>query len=204
MRTNRLAWSVAATLLLAAPVIAADVEAEPTEPPLGPPVVYEDPAGDVAEGVPDIISCGVSEPFESLVRFELEFTSDPPLSYDLETSTTDELWLVVTSRPDPVMPDDLEYALILHGATLPQAVESGSGLYDTTAEPGKEVFWGVVDVAVDGPKLALSVDRKLIGDPDELAFFAWSGQEGEGEAASSDSCPDEEAGAGTYTLVGGS
>ena len=186
-------------MLLATPAAAADIEAEPTEPPLGPPAVYEDPLGDVTEGAPDLVGCSVSEPFESLVRFELEFAADPPLAYDVETWTTDELWLVVSAQPDPVMPDDAEYALIVHGATLEQVAESGAGLYDTTADPGDEVFWGVVDVAVDGPTLALSVDRKLIGDPDELAFYAWATTEGEDEP---DSCPDEAAGPGRYTLVG--
>ena len=196
-------WVVLAMLPLAWPTVASDKPVEPTEPPLGPPAVFEDAAGDVgAGGGPDFISCAVSEPWESLIRFELEFTTDPPLSYDLETMTTDELWVAVATGSDPVFPDDLVYALIVHGATLPQALDSGPGLYDATASEGDEVFWGVVDVALDGPKLTLTVDRKLLGDPDELAFVAWAGSEGEDGSGGHDSCPDEEAGPGEYQLVG--
>ena len=198
MRTVQLVVVAAAMLLLVTPAVAGEEDAQATEPPLGPPVVYEDPAGDTAEGAPDLISCGVSEPFDSLLRFDLEFADAPPLSYDMETMTTDELWVAVASTPEAMMPDDIEYALIVHGATLAEAADSGSGLYDATAAEGDEVFWGVVDVAVDEANLALSVDRKLLGDPDELRFFAWAGGEGEGEAY--DSCPDEEAGAGEYVL----
>ncbi len=195
--------AMAAALLLAVPAVAEDELAEPTDPPLGPPAVFEDAAGDVEGGVgPDFVSCSVSEPWQSLLRFELEFTTDPPLSYDLETMTTDELWVAVATGPDPVFPDDLTYALIVHGATLPQETETGSGLFDTTATEGNEVFWGVVDVAVDGPRLALSVDRKLLGDPEALSFFAWAGSEGEDGDGGYDSCPDEDSGPGTYELVG--
>lgn len=56
---------------------AVGAEPEPTDPPLGPPVVYDDPVGDVPEG-PDFVACGVSEPWQSLVSFRLEFTEDPP------------------------------------------------------------------------------------------------------------------------------
>jgi len=199
MGTRHLVSAMAATLLLAAPTVAADDEAGPTGPPLGPPAVYEDPAGDVPEGAPDLISCGVSEPWESLVRFELEFATDPPLSYDVETWTTDELWVMVATEPGAAMPEDLEYALIVHGATLSEAAETGSGLFDATAAEGEEVFWNVVDVEVDGPTIALSVDRKLLGDPDSFAFFAMVATEGTDEH---DSCPDEEVGPGAYELFG--
>lgn len=188
--------TVAALLLVAVPAVAQD---EPT----GPPAVFEDAADDVEGGSgPDFVSCSVSEPWESLVRFELEFVDDPPLSYDLETMRTDELWVAVATGPDAVLPDDLTYALIVHGATLPRVAETGSGLYDTTATEGNEVFWGVVDVAVDGPTLALSVDRKLLGDPDQLSFYAWAGSEGDDGEGGYDSCPDEDAGPGTYRLAG--
>lgn len=202
MRAILIIAVVAATTLLAGPTVAGDVETEPTEPLLGPPTVYEDPVGDVPEGAPDLISCSVSEPWESLVRFELEFASQPQLAYDLETWTTDELWVTVSTRPDPVFPDDVEYALIVHGATLAEVAESGSGLYDATAAEGDEVFWGVVDVDVDGPTLRLSVDRKLLGDPDVLYFSALATSEEADESGEYESCPDEEVGAGRYVLVG--
>ncbi len=33
----------------------------------------------------------VSEPWESLLSFEVEFATDPPIAYDLETMSTDSL-----------------------------------------------------------------------------------------------------------------
>ena len=198
MRTIGPVLAMAAALLLAAPTMASEDEAEPPEP-LGPPVFHVDPAGDVPDGTPDLVGCGVSEPFESLLRFELEFATDPPLGYDLETWTTDELWLTVATEPGAVMPDDMEYALIVHGATLPAVAESGSGLYDATAAEGDEVFWGVVDVEVDGPVIALAVDRKLLGDPETIYFAALVAAEGTDEY---DSCPDEDIGPTEYELYG--
>ena len=181
--------------------VAAESESEPTNPPLGPPVVYDDPAGDVTGG-PDLIACGASEPWESLVSFRLEFASEPPLSYDLETMTTDELWVAVSTKPGPLFEGDIEYALIVHGATLPQEETTGSGLYDATATDGNEVFWRVVDVEVDGSILTLTVDRKLVGDPEVLYFQTAVGSEGEDESGGYDMCPDEDEGPGEYELVG--
>ena len=200
MRTNLSIAAVAATTLLAGTTVAGDDEAEPTEPPLGPPVVYEDPAGDVPEGTPDIISCGVSEPWQSLVRFELEFASQPPLSYDLETWTTDELWVGLMTEPVAVFPDDVTHILGVHGATLEKEAVSGVTLFDATRAEGDPVFWGVVDVEVEGATLTLAVDRKLVGDPEDLYFVGAVSAEGQevGEF-----CPDvRELELGRYQLGG--
>jgi len=200
-------WVIAATsaalaLALATATTASEAEPEPTEPPLGPPLVYEDPRGDVAGTGPDLLACGVSEPWESLVSFTLEFASEPPLSYDLETMTTDDLWVALSTKPGPLFEGDMEYALIVHGATLPLEETTGSGLFDATASEGDEVFWRVVDVDVDGSTLTLAVDRKLVGDPDTIYFQVAVGSEGQDEASGYDMCPDEEAGPGEYVLYG--
>jgi hypothetical protein len=188
----------------ATPAVAADTELAPTPPPKGPPVVYEDPAGDVDESVPDLISCAASEPWESLLSFRLEFAAAPPLSYDMETMTTDELWLMLLSGPeaDPLTDSDqIEYAMIVHGATLPAEEETGSGLFDTTQPEGQEVFWRVVDVDVEGAVLTLSIDRKLVGDPEVVYFVAGVTSEGQ-EESGYDACPDLDTGPGAYELVG--
>jgi len=133
---------------------------------------YEDPVGDVTGGVgPDIVAVTISEPWESLVSFEVEFATDPSITYDLETMATDSLAIGLSSRPDARVFDEFEYMLMVHGATLPQELEIGSALYDSTQPVGDEVFWRVVDVAVDGPTVTLTFDWKLVGDPDTLAFF---------------------------------
>lgn len=180
---------------------AVDAEPEPTDPPLGPPVVYDDPVGDVPGG-PDLVACGVSEPWQSLVSFRLEFAEEQLLSYDLETWTTDELMVGIATKPDAVFPDEVEYILGVHGATLETEVKTGSPLFDTNQPEGMEVFWGVVDADVDGPALTLSVDKKLLGDPDVLYFRAGAASEGQDEAGGYDACPDEDEGPGEYVLYG--
>jgi hypothetical protein len=195
---------VASAVVAGAASAAAEGESEPTPPPLGPPVTYEDPAGDVEDGVPDLLSCAVSEPWESLLSFRLEFASEPPLSYDMDTMTTDELWLMLLSGPevDPMNdPDGIKYAMIVHGATLPGEEETGSGLFDTTQPEGQEVFWRVVDVDVEGSVLTLSIDRKLVGDPEVVYFVAGVTSEGQ-EEGGYDACPDLDTGPGEYELFG--
>jgi hypothetical protein len=193
MRTLRL--SLTGTVMLAlvgglSSVVVAQ-EAEPTAEPLAR---YEDPVGDVPGGIgPDFVACSVSEPWESLVSFSFEFASEPPLGYDLETMTTDELWVGVTAEADALFPDDFKHLVIVHGATLAEGAESGVPLYDTTQAEGDEVFWGVVDVNVDGATLTLNVDRKLVGDPEELYFLGLVVAEGQDDA---DVCPDAQRGPG--------
>lgn len=207
MRRMRPVAVAVTTLLLSAATAGAvtGLEPEPTPPPLGPPLIHQDPVGDVAGGSgPDFVACGVSEPWESLVSFTFEFAAEPPLSYDLETWSTDELFVAVSPRADAdFLKGDFEYALIVHGATLPSDAETGSGLYDSTRAEGDEVYWRVVDIAVDGSTLTLSVDKKLIGDPDTVYFMAGASREGQEETEVYDVCPDEEVGPLAYELVGG-
>ena len=206
---NRMRNPVAIALVVVLAVLAGTVpvmgnDTEPTSAPLGPPATYDDPPGDVADGAPDLLSCAVSEAWESLLSFRLEFASDPPLSSDPGTMSTDELWVMLLTGPDvdPISDGDaIEYAMIVHGATLPSEVETGSGLFDTTQPQGQEVFWRVVDVAVDGPVLTLSVDRKLVGDPEVIYFAVGVASEGQDEGGY-DLCPDQDAGPGTYELAG--
>jgi len=204
MYRMRLIATVATTIMLCGATAngATDAEPEPTDPPLGPPVVYDDPVGDVEGEGPDFVSCAVSEPWQSLISFRFEFASEPPLGYDLETMTTDDLMVGVATEPDAVFPDGMQYILGVHGATLPEEAENGSPLYDTTQPEGDEVFWGVVDTDVDGPVLTLTIDRKLLGDPEALYFMAGAASEGQEGGDAYDACPDEDLGPGEYVLVG--
>jgi len=160
---------------------------------------YEDPIGDVTGGVgPDIVAVTISEPWESLVSFEVEFATDPPIAYDLETMSTDQLTIGLSSRPDTAAFDEFEYMIMVHGATLPEEAEIGSALYDGTQPEGDEVFWRVVDVAVDGSTVTVTLDWKLVGDPDTLAFFVAASTEGPTEADVYDVYPDEDHLPGIY------
>ena len=160
---------------------------------------YEDPVGDVTGGVgPDIVAVTISEPWESLVSFEVEFATDPPITYDLETMSTDQLAIGLSSRSDTVAFDEFDYMIMVHGATLLEEVEIGSALYDSTQPAGDEVFWRVVDVAVDGPTMTLAFDWKLVGDPDTLAFFVAASTEGSAETDVYDVYPDEDQLPGIY------
>jgi hypothetical protein len=187
-------WTIPVVIATSILVSAAAVSASEAEPTAQPLARYEDPVGDVPDGFgPDFVACSVSEPWQSLVGFSFEFASEPPLGYDLETMTTDELWVGVTTEPDALFPDDFEYLLIVHGATLAEEAEAGASLFDTTQAEGDEVFWGVVDVHVDGATLTLTVDRKLVGDPEELYFLGLAVAEGQDDV---DLCPDAQRGPG--------
>lgn len=208
--------SVVTTSLLVSGLLGTAAAAEPTSSPgqaletSGFAVRYEDAVGDVPEGAgPDIVAITVDQPSASLVRFSVEFASDPPLTYDLATMTTDQLEVGLATEPDADIPGGYERAIIVHGATLPSAVETGANMYDETRMAGDEVLWGVVDVAVDGRIVTLTVERDLLGDSAQLAFFAVAMSEGpEGPAAGDapvyDVCPDEDGlpGLYTYTVVG--
>jgi hypothetical protein len=164
---------------------------------------YEDAVGDVPGGVgADIVAVTISQPWESLLSFELEFATDPPLTYDPETTSTDELWLGLSSRPEAASRDtvheamrafdEFDYIVILHGATLREEIGTGSAMYDKTGPAGDEVYWRVIDVAVDGPVVTLTFDRKLVGDPEAMAFFVVASSGGPAEADVYDVYPDED------------
>ena len=195
--------TVAAALVLASAtgVAAAEVEPEPTDAPTVPLAIYEDPVGDVPGGTgPDFVSCSIAEPWQSLVSFTFEFAAEPPLSYDVETMSTDELWVGLSTDPAAVFPDDITHLLGVHGATLEQEAVSGANLFDATLTESDPVFWGVVDVEVEGTILTLTVDRKLVGDPDDLYFVGIASTEGQEVG---DFCPDvQELEPGRYQLGG--
>jgi hypothetical protein len=199
---SRILAAAAALVLASASVVAAtEVEPEPTDPPIVPLAIYEDPVGDVPGGEgPDFVSCSIAEPWQSLVSFTFEFAAEPPLSYDLETMSTDELWVGLTTDPAAVFPDDVTHLLAVHGATLEEEAVTGATLWDAALADGDPVFWGVVDVEVEGTTLTLTVDRKLVGDPDDLYFVGVASAEGQEVG---DFCPDvQELEPGRYQLGG--
>jgi hypothetical protein len=199
--SRTMAAAVGLVLVSASAVAASDAELEPTDPPIVPLATYEDPVGDVQGGRgPDIVSCSIAEPWQSLVSFTFEFASDPPLSYDVETMSTDELWVGLSTDPSAVFPDDITHILGVHGATLEEEAVAGATLWDASQIEGDPVFWRVVDVEVEGPTLTLAVDRKLVGDPDDLYFVGIASAEGQEVG---DFCPDvQELEPGRYQLGG--
>ena len=189
--------AIALLLTCAGPILAQ--EEEPSPMPVGPPLTIEDPVGDVPEGEPDIVAVTVSEPWQSLVSIRVEFAAAPALGYDPETMSTDELWVGLATSPEATAIEEFEYLLAVHGATLSSEVETGAALFDTTRPVGDEVLWRVVDVEVAGPAVTLFVDRKLVGDPDQLYFFAAVSTDGE---PGYDICPDEDELPGEYSSSG--
>jgi hypothetical protein len=146
------------------------------------------------------VSVGLLRSWQSLVSFTFEFAAEPPLSYDVETMSTDELWVGLSTEPEAIFPDDVTHILGVHGATLEGEAVTGATLWDASLIEGDPVFWRVVDVEVEGSTLTLAVDRKLIGDPDpnKLHFvgMAFAGDVG-------DFCPDvQELEPGRYQLGG--
>ena len=88
-------------------------------------------------GTPDIVACGVSEPWESLLSFRLEFASEPPLSYDMETWTTDELWVVLSTPAGATVRG--RHRVRARSSTeprSPQEEDTARDLFDTTAARG--------------------------------------------------------------------
>lgn len=189
--------AIALVLGCTGPILAQEEEPIPT--PIGTPVTVADPVGDVPDGEPDIVAVTVSEPWQSLVSISVEFAAGSSLGYDLETMLTDELWVGLATTPEATAIEEFEYLLGVHGATLSSEVETGAALFDTTRPAGDEVLWRVVDVAVDGSAVTLFVDRKLVGDPDELYFFAAVSTDGE---PGYDICPDEDELPGEYSMSG--
>lgn len=183
------AIAVALLTLLSLPCAASEPTA--TEPP---PIVgghtahVADPSGDTYEDTgPDIVSLAVTQGSDPLVFITVEFAAEPPLGYDMEARTTDMLMVDLTgSRAGG--PDPGTSVTGAHGATLASDAETGGHLYRVDSE---ELFWRVVDVAVEGPRVTLAVDRKLLGDPTELAISASAFVEGDEGTAGGDRCPDE-------------
>lgn len=211
-RKKTIATSMATTSLFVSGLLVPAAAAEPTDPPeqslepSSPVIRYEDPVGDVPAGMaPDIVAVTVSQPDASQVSFSVEFASDPPLTYDLTTMSTDQLEIGLASEVDAEVAGDYERAIIVHGANLPSAIETGANMYDETRAAGDEVVWGDVDVAVEGRTVTLTVERELLGDSGQLAFFAVAMSEGSEEPEPGvepvyDICPDEEQLPGLYTF----
>jgi len=179
----------------------------------GPATRHEDPVGDATGDAPDIVACTISEPDDGpVVAISVEFASEPPLETDMETYT-DVVFIGLVTDPeatptleaqgegkDEASADETDNIFGAHAVTLPEYLESGAHLY--VAEGTSDLFWHV-DVAVDGPLVTWTLDRKLIGDPDMLSWHVLAGVEREetadGESDDeSDECPDDSR--GTYTL----
>jgi hypothetical protein len=135
----------------------------------------------------------VTQGDDPLVFITVEFATAAPLGYDLETRTTDMLMVDLTGSPAGAsMPRTS--VIGAHGATLERDAQTGAHLYRVDSE---ELFWRVVDVEVDGPRVTLAVDRKLLGDPTELAISVGAFVEGDEGTAGGDRCPDD----GVLTIV---
>lgn len=164
---------------------------------------YEDAVGDVVGSAPDIVAVTVSEPEgESTIRFDIEFTNEPPLSTGMET-WTDVLFLIMSADADVddrgILSGEL-YSTGTHGVTLESQLDSGALL--NTPET---MYWYVVDLDTDGPVLAFTLDRQLLSNPLDLYWQVLVGvereEEGQGEAEG-DLYPDEGEPPAVYRIGG--
>jgi hypothetical protein len=212
MRTKWATWVAIAGLLVAGgdPAAAQESSVEPSAAAVSPvagPVRYEDPAGDQEAGIgADILVVTASQPDVDSLRFSVELAPDAALTYDLETMSTDMLWVVMATRPGAFeqLPDggiDVDYITAVHGATLPRDVEEGAHLYVASGAQDGELLENVVDVTVADTTITLTVGLDLLARPDEVFFEVWSVTEGQEETSGGDGCPNE--GQGHIILASG-
>jgi hypothetical protein len=147
---------------------------------------HDDPVGDARGAAPDIVAVTIEDTADTpVLGISIELASEPPVSTDGAT-WTDVVFIGLVTEPE-LGPDgqavsratladfDADYVIGAHGVTLPQEIDTGGHL--AVYEGGSELYWFVVDVAIDGPTLTWSLDRKLIGDPDALALQVLAGVE---------------------------
>lgn len=161
---------------------------------------HVDAADDATGMAPDILAVTIDGRTDSpLVGISVEFASEPALRTDGDT-WTDAVFIFLTS--DPALDGDgcavglasrtdvrSDFAIGAHGVTLGTLVEEGGHL---AVGDGTDLYWLVVDVAVDGPIVTWRLDRKLLGDPDALAVQVLAGVEHEDPSADGyDSFPDD-------------
>ena len=129
---------------------------------------YEDAVGDGLGDAPDIVAVEIDEPEGPVLRFRVLFASESPLTAD--EAHTDILWLALDTDPEVSFPelDGFSLGVVANGLSRDQ--EMGSHLL-----AGEDLYWHVVDVAVDGPAVVFRVDRKLLGDPTDLWLRVYSG-----------------------------
>ena len=128
---------------------------------------FEDAGGDALGDAPDLVAVTVSEPEGPLLSFRIEFASEVRLEAD--GAGMDILWLALDTDPEVTFPELDGYSMASVGAMLPGELETGGHLL-----AGNDLYWRVVDLALDGAAITFSVDRKLLGDPDGLYFRVYS------------------------------
>lgn len=145
---------------------------------------YQDAVGDATGAAPDIVAVTIEDSEDMpVVGISVEFASEPPLGTDEET-WTDVVFIGLVTDPETgpdgqplsrvaLVDSVADYTIGAHGVTLPDYLEAGGHLVVS----GGDLYWFVVDVAVEGPTVTWNLDRKLIGDPEVLAFGVIAGVE---------------------------
>jgi hypothetical protein len=191
--------------MMAGPPVAAQ---SPAPARLATPVLvrYEDPVGDMADGIgADIVEVTISQPDPASVSIVVEFAADPPLTYSSEEGWTDMLMLLGATGPEGVVPlpgegqgVDADFITGLHGATLQASVEEGAPLVLDGSMDGNPVA-----VALEGSTVTLTLTRESLGDPERILFWMGTCREyvsGEGSTRGGDTFPDSPED-GPYTHV---
>lgn len=172
---------------------------------------YQDPVGDATGAAPDIVTVTIEDSEDiPVVSISVEFASEPPLDTDEET-WTDIVFIGLVTDPETgpdgqpvsrvaIVDSDADYTIGAHGVTLPDYLEAGGHL--VVFEGDGDLYWFVVDVAVDGPTVTWVLDRKLIGDPEVLAFGVLAGVERDDATEEEyDVFPDEGEPLAVYTFT---
>ena len=128
---------------------------------------YSDPVGDAIGAAPDIVAVTVDEPEGPVLRISVEFSEAP--SHGTGEIGSDVPWLVFDTDPDVSFPELDGYSITVLGLSRPEAPVASANLM-----VGDELYWHVVDVDAAESTIAFRVDRKLLGDPDELYFRIYS------------------------------
>jgi hypothetical protein len=124
----------------------------------------------------------------------VEFATEPPLGAD--DAESDFLWIALDTTPEVTFPELDGYAIATMGLTLPRDLGAGSHLL-----AHNELYWGVVDVAVDGPTVTFRLDRKLLGEPTDLYFRVYAAaMHGTLYTEDTDQYPEEDEPPAHYTL----
>ena len=156
---------------------------------------FTDPRGDARGGGPDVTAVTLSHT-DTALTIAVELASTPPLVFDEDEQYTDML-LVGIHTDDDLTRTDVEFYTGVHGVDLTRAPVVRAGVESPRAQIG------TATVAVDGATLALTVERSLLDDPEEIAVAVATGREYVAEDAGGGGDEAPATGAFHYSLTDG-
>jgi hypothetical protein len=129
---------------------------------------FTDPRGDAGDVGPDVTAVTFSHT-DTALTIAVEFADAPPLAFEDEGYT--DMLLIGIHTDDDLGRTDVEFYTGAHGVDLTRAPVVRAGI----ASPRAQVGTGAIDV--DGATLEITVERSLLGDPEEVAVSVAAGRE---------------------------